>query len=119
MARTVLAGEKQDRGKEAGPELGELMGRCNKARQELYALMAAHTVVDITRNKGGGSNSGPSIKDINMRKLKEAELRKEVEQLQVEILRLLASRKPGYKAESSFGTFVSRDYAKILNNKVR
>jgi hypothetical protein len=29
----------------------------------------------------------------------------------------LANRKPGYKAESSFGTFVSRDYAKILNNK--
>ena len=118
-AKTVVAGEKQDRGKEAGPDLGELMARCNKARQELYTLMAAHTVVDITRNKGGGSNSGPSIKDINMRKLKEAELRKEVEQLQVEIVRLLASRKPGYKAESSFGTFVSRDYAKILNNKVR
>merc|ERR1739848_501912 len=65
---------------------------------------------------GGGSNSGPSIKEINMRKLKEAELRKEVEQLQAEIVRLLASRKPGYQAESSFGTFVSRD-AKILNNK--
>ena len=118
-AQTVAGGEKQDRGKEAGPDLTELMARCNKARQELFALMASHTVVDITRNKGGGSNSGPTIKEINMRKLKEAELRKEVEQLQVEIVRLLASRKPGYKAESSFGTFVSRDYAKILNNKVR
>ena len=65
--------------------------------QELFALMASHAVVDITRNKGGGSNSGPSIKEINVRKLKEAELRREVEQLQAEIVRLLASRKPGYQ----------------------
>ena len=119
-AKTVgQTGEKQDRSKEAGPDVGLLMARCNKARQELYQLMAGHVVVDITRTAGGGSNSGPSIKDINMRKLKETELRKEVEQLQMEILKLMTSRKPGYKAETSFGTFASRDYAKILNNKVR
>ena len=112
------AAEKQDRSKEAGPDVAQLMARCNKARQELYALMAGQVVVDITRSAGGGSNSGPTIKDINMRKLKEAELRKNVEQLQAEILMLLTSRKPGYRAETSFGTFASRDYAKILNNKV-
>ena len=30
-------------------DLGQLMTRCNKARQELYSLMANQTVVDITR----------------------------------------------------------------------
>ena len=94
------------------------MSRCNKARQELYSLMANQTVVDVTRNKGGGSNSGPSLKEFNLRKVKEAELRREVEQLQTEMLRLMTSRRPGYRAESSFGTFASRDFAKMMNNTV-
>jgi len=94
------------------------MTRCNKARQELYTLMASQTVVDITRSKGGASNSGPSIRELNLRKLKEAELRREVESLQTEMLRLLTSRRPGYKAESAFGTFASRELAKTLDNKV-
>ena len=53
-----------------------------------------------------------------VRKLKEAELRREVESLQTEMLRLLTSRRPGYKAESAFGTFASRELAKTLGNKV-
>ena len=52
------------------------------------------------------------------RKLKEAELRREVESLQTEMLRLMTSRRPGYKAESTFGTFASRELAKMLANKV-
>ena len=34
------------------------------------------------------------------------------------MLKLMTAKKPGYKAESSFGTFASRDLAKMLNNKV-
>ena len=48
-AKTVAKEEKQDRGKEeeagAAPgDLGSLMARCNKARQELYTLMANQQV---------------------------------------------------------------------------
>merc|ERR1712107_642727 len=98
---TPSSGEKQDQSKDAETDLGALMSRFNKARQELYSLMANQTVVDVTRNKGGGSNSGPSLKEFNLRKVKQAELRREVEQLQTEMLRLMTSRRPGYRAESS------------------
>ena len=48
-AKAVAKEEKQDRGKEeeagAAPgDLGTLMARCNKARQELYTLMANQQV---------------------------------------------------------------------------
>ena len=48
-SKTVTKEEKQDRGKEeeagAAPgDLGSLMARCNKARQELYTLMANQQV---------------------------------------------------------------------------
>jgi len=115
--KTVEKMDKTKDNKEESADLGDLMDRCNKARQELYSLMASQTVVDITRSKGGASNSGPSIKELNLRKLKEAELRREVESLQTEMLRLLTSRRPGYKAESAFGTFASRDLARMLGNK--
>ena len=134
----VNTAEKMDKSKdkEEPADIGDLMTRCNKARQELYTLMASQTVVDITRSKGGASNSGPSIRELNMRsyfvfeafqqlhfrvisrKLKEAELRREVESLQTEMLRLMTSRRPGYRAESAFGTFASRELAKSLGNKV-
>ena len=88
-------------------------------RQELYTLLASQTVVDITRTKGGVSNSGLGIKEMNLRKIKEAELRREVEQLQAEIIKLMTNKRPGYKAETDFGTFASRDLAKMLNEKVK
>jgi len=116
----VKSAEKMDKSKdnkEDPADIGDLMTRCNKARQELFTLMASQTVVDITRSKGGASNSGPSIRELNLRKLKEAELRREVESLQTEMLRLMTSRRPGYKAESAFGTFASRELAKTLGNK--
>ena len=58
------------------------------------------------------------LKHLFLRKLKEAELRREVESLQTEMLRLMTSRRPGYKTESAFGTFASRELAKTLGNKV-
>ena len=58
------------------------------------------------------------LKHLFLRKLKEAELRREVESLQTEMLRLMTSRRPGYKAASAFGTFASRELAKTLGNKV-
>ena len=66
----VKTAEKMDKGKdnkEEPADIGDLMSRCNKARQELYTLMASQTVVDITRSKGGASNSGPSIRELNLR----------------------------------------------------
>ena len=75
-------------------------------------------MVDVTRSKGGASNSGPSVQQLRLRRAREAELRREVESLQVEMLRVRTSRKPGYRAQSAFGTFASREFAKILNNKV-
>ncbi len=66
----VKTAEKMDKGKdnkEEPADIGDLMTRCNKARQELYTLMASQTVVDITRSKGGASNSGPSIRELNLR----------------------------------------------------
>ena len=65
----VNTAEKMDKSKdkEEPADIGDLMTRCNKARQELYTLMASQTVVDITRSKGGASNSGPSIRELNMR----------------------------------------------------
>ena len=57
----------KDNNKEEPADIGDLMVRCNKARQELYTLMASQTVVDITRSKGGASNSGPSIRELNLR----------------------------------------------------
>ena len=95
------------------------MTRCNKVRQQLYTLLASQTVVDITRTKGGVSNSGQGVKDMNLRKVKEAELRREVEQLQAEIIKMMTNKKPGYKAETDFGTFASRDLAKMLSEKVK
>ena len=50
--------------------------------------------------------------------MKEAELRREVESLQTEMLRMMTARRPGYRAESDFGTFASRELAKTLGNKV-
>merc|ERR1740122_762720 len=49
-----VAGEKGDASKEDSEEqtLGQLMKRCNKAREELYSLLANPVVVDITRTKG-------------------------------------------------------------------
>ena len=45
--------EKGDKSKEEAEEqtLGQLMKRCNKAREELYSLLANPVVVDITRTK--------------------------------------------------------------------
>ena len=47
------AAEKGDASKEDSEEqtLGQLMKRCNKAREELYSLLANPVVVDITRTK--------------------------------------------------------------------
>ena len=49
----VDATEKGDKSKEDSEEqtLGQLMKRCNKAREELYSLLANPIVVDITRTK--------------------------------------------------------------------
>eukprot|EP00090_Calanus_glacialis_P001815 TRINITY_DN11349_c0_g1_i1.p1 TRINITY_DN11349_c0_g1~~TRINITY_DN11349_c0_g1_i1.p1 ORF type:complete len:1330 (-),score=541.02 TRINITY_DN11349_c0_g1_i1:124-4113(-) len=117
-SKTIGTGaEKEDRSKEAGADLGQLMSRCNKARTELYTLLATQPVVDITRTKGGVSNSGASMQEINLRKVREAQLRREVESLQLEVLNLQTSRKPGYKADTAFGTFASRDFARTLNQK--
>jgi len=109
--------EKCDRSKEAGADLGQLIARCNKARTELYTLLATQPVVDITRTKGGVSNSGASMKELNLRKIKEAQLRREVESLQLEVLKFQTGRSPGFKADTSFGTFASRDYARSFNKK--
>ena len=49
-----------------------------------------------------------------MKKMKSEILKK----IPSEMLRLLTSRRPGYKAESAFGTFASRDLARMLGNKV-
>merc|ERR1719361_353875 len=46
----------------------------------------------------------------------ETSLRREVEQLQLAMLKL-ETNKPGRRANTSFGTFASRDFAKVLNNK--
>ena len=45
--------EKGDKSKEETEEqtLSQLMKRCNKAREELYSLLANPVVVDITRTK--------------------------------------------------------------------
>merc|ERR1712013_790463 len=91
--------------------------KTDKAKMELYTLLATQPVVDITRTKGGVSNIGPSMKEINLRKVRETQLRREVESLQLEVLNLQTSRKPGYKADTAFGTFASRDFAKTLNQK--
>merc|ERR1712130_146077 len=121
LPRPTVAGvdatEKGDKSKEDSEEqtLGQLMKRCNKAREELYSLLANPIVVDITRTKGGVMN-GRSMQDINARKMREASLRREVEQLQLAMLKLETS-KPGRRANTSFGTFASRDFAKVLNNK--
>jgi len=109
--------EKCDRSKEAGADLGQLIARCNKARTELYTLLATQPVVDITRTKGGVSNSGASMKELNLRKIKEAQLRREVESLQLEVLKFQTGRSPGFKADTSFGTFASRDFARSFNKK--
>ena len=51
------AAEKGDASKEDSEEqtLGQLMKRCNKAREELYSLLANPVVVDITRTKVEGN----------------------------------------------------------------
>ena len=43
--------EKQDKSKDVDnvSDLGQLMSRCNKARQELYTLISSQPIVDITR----------------------------------------------------------------------
>ena len=118
-SKTIKTGaEKTDKSKDAGADLETLMSKCNKAKMELYTLLATQPVVDITRTKGGVSNIGPSMKEINLRKVRETQLRREVESLQLEVLNLQTSRKPGYKADTAFGTFASRDFAKTLNQKV-
>ena len=115
-----VVGEKKDNSKEGDKDtdIGTLVAKCNKARMELFSLMASQTVVDVTRSKGGGSNSGPSLKEFKLRQLKEEELRKKVESLQIEVMNVMASRKFGYKAKSEYGTFASRNLAKMLNSKV-
>ena len=89
------AAEKGDASKEDSEEqtLGQLMKRCNKAREELYSLLANPVVVDITRIKvekncitfdlkylikQGGVMNGRSMQDINARKMRETSLRREV-----------------------------------------
>ena len=89
------AAEKGDASKEDSEEqtLGQLMKRCNKAREELYSLLANPVVVDITRTKveedcftfdlnslikQGGVMNGRSMQDINARKMRETSLRREV-----------------------------------------
>ena len=67
IAKTAEKMDKSKDNKEEPADIGDLMARCNKARQELYTLMASQTVVDITRSKGGASNSGPSIRELNLR----------------------------------------------------
>jgi len=117
-SKTIGTGaEKADKSKDSAADLGTLMSRCNKVRMELYTLLATQPVVDITRTKGGVSNIGPSMREINLRKVKETQLRRELETLQLEVLNLQTSRKPGYKADTAFGTFASRDFAKTLNQK--
>merc|ERR1712181_92164 len=112
-----VAAEKGDASKEDSEEqtLGQLMKRGNKAREELYSLLANPVVVDITRTKGGVMN-GRSMQDTNARKMRETSLRREVEQLQLAMLKL-ETNKPGRRANTSFGTFASRDFAKVLNSK--
>merc|ERR1719322_2282201 len=76
LPRPTVAGseessaEKGDKSKEETEEqtLSQLMKRCNKAREELYSLLANPVVVDITRTKGGVMK-GRSMQDINARKM--------------------------------------------------
>jgi dynactin 1 len=106
-------GEKGDVSKEAGElDLKGLTQRCNRARAELYELLSSRTVVDI---RPGGAGAGRASEAA--RRVKEAALRREVEGLQVAILKLQTGRAPGRRADTQFGTFASRDFAKLLNSK--
>jgi dynactin 1 len=110
---TVAGGEKGDASKEAGElDLKSLMQRCNKARAELYELLSSRTVVDI---RPGGAGAGRA--DEAGRRVREAALRREVEGLQAAILQLQTGRGPGRRAATDFGTFASRDFAKLLNSR--
>jgi len=113
----AVSSEKMDKSKESSTDLGQLIARCNNARAELYHLLASQSVVDITRTKGGVSNLGSSMKENKLRSVREAQLRREVETLQLEVITLLTERKPGLKADTAFGTFASRNYAKLLDQK--
>ena len=75
------------------------------------------------------------MQEVAARKVREAALRKEVEQLQAAMLRLQTAKAPGrrwgvrmsgsslssfcshFRANTAFGTFPSRDFAKVLNSK--
>ena len=106
-----VVAEKGDASKEDSEEqtLGQLMKRCNKAREELYSLLANPVVVDITRTKvegncftfdlnflfklQGGVMNGRSMQDINARKMRETSLRREVSQYHTHPLKIREERK--------------------------
>jgi len=107
--------EKCDVSKDAVDDVGVLVKKSNKLRAELHNLLSSQMVVDITRTKGGGHASNQQ--EPLARKLREEVARKEADQLQLEVLKLLSARKPVHRVNSDFGTFASPAFARSLKEK--
>ena len=120
------ASEKRDISKEDTPSLDELIRKVGNLRQKIDTALVSVNVIDLSDKSNKSvikqrkedvdlmSLAGSGRKDLVLKQLREKQLKDEAEQLRLEVVRLLASRKPGGLVDADFCKFPSPQVSKAL-----
>ncbi len=100
--------EKRDISKEETPSIDDISKRVLQLRQKVVEALLSKDVVDLSKMKNrsdisAGENVDHFVGDI----LREKKFEQESDRLRMEVVRLIASRKPGGQIDSDFCRFPS------------
>lgn len=108
--------------KEAGPSLNSVTRETNKLMENLQKMSAFPKVVDISNRKPGSVPALNKLTPANHLVERAAmlrDLKRQKEELQGKIQKLIAAEYPGGISQSSFSSFLSPDFSKVLQEKAQ
>jgi len=116
--------EKRDISKEESPSVENVSKRVSQLRQEIAKALVSKDVVDLSiknRDKALDAVELSSVDQFSLvgQILRDRKLEQETEKLRMEVVRLLASKKPGGLVDSDFCRFPSPGqifFLKLLSN---
>jgi len=124
---TPEACEKRDISKEETPTVDILSRKVSILQQKVVENLIANNVVELSRRKIVSESSGHSVEidsprpsdQLMAQTLRSKKLEMEGEKLKMEIVRLIASKKPGGQIEADFCKFPSKGkgFFGMKNNK--
>jgi len=99
--------EKRDISKEETPSIDDISKRVFQLRQKVGEALVSKDVVELSNMKNRSDISGENVDHFVGDILREKKFEQESDRLRMEVVRLIASRKPGGQIDSDFCRFPS------------